>query len=480
MSAGVFLRIIQYGSGRSLWEDEAKLALNIIDRGYVELMLPLRFYQVAPLPFLWIERFFYSLIPNPDYALRLFPLLCGIGMLWPLWYVARKISGNESAALWALALAAFNPFSMYYASEIKQYSTDLLWAVVLPALYFRAETLNKKARIGILGLGGVAALFFSYVAVIVLFSLGIHRLWLWYRSKKIEWDYFYVFVIWAVAFGINYFAFIHGHNSRNFILDALGDHFMPLNFWSPDFMKWMGFHLGWIFTKTLHFPKTLGLWVIFLGLFLWGIFYTARQKQYTPLLMCLLPVAVHFMLSALKMYPVAPRLVYYLMPCLLIPIGIGLNFMTEFLREKRLRLYIIPVLMAPLFIGWVIQIPVYNEELKPALKYMEGHHVPGDKIYLYCGAVNTFEYYQKTGFFTAKAEIISGGLYRENPENYINEVSSVGAPLWLVFQHVYPFNKKPDEEDLILEYLTKEYRITDKQLYQKASVYRMVEQDKLN
>ncbi len=51
---GVIIAFIQYVSNKSLWLDEAMLALNIINRDYSELLLPLDSIQVAPILFLLI------------------------------------------------------------------------------------------------------------------------------------------------------------------------------------------------------------------------------------------------------------------------------------------------------------------------------------------------------------------------------------------------------------------------------------------
>jgi len=75
---GIGLSIINVLHLRSLWLDEAMLALNIINKPVVELLKPLNFNQVAPIGFLKIEKIFTILFGNTEkfgfvdngYALR--------------------------------------------------------------------------------------------------------------------------------------------------------------------------------------------------------------------------------------------------------------------------------------------------------------------------------------------------------------------------------------------------------------------------
>lgn len=72
---GVILVLFQLLYNRSLWGDEAKLALNIINKSYLELFQPLDNGQVAPILFLQIEKIFTTIIPNSEIGLRVFPFL---------------------------------------------------------------------------------------------------------------------------------------------------------------------------------------------------------------------------------------------------------------------------------------------------------------------------------------------------------------------------------------------------------------------
>ncbi len=78
---GILLRLRQYFIGRSLWVDEAMLALNIVNRNFAGLLKPLDLDQGAPIGFLLVEKVFNLLLGRNEYSLRLFPLLLGLALV---------------------------------------------------------------------------------------------------------------------------------------------------------------------------------------------------------------------------------------------------------------------------------------------------------------------------------------------------------------------------------------------------------------
>src|SRR4026207_222690 len=80
--AGVSLRLRQYLSGRSMWADEAMLALNIVNRDFSGLLKTLAGNQGAPIGFLLVEKFFNVILGRHELVLRLFPLIAGLAALW--------------------------------------------------------------------------------------------------------------------------------------------------------------------------------------------------------------------------------------------------------------------------------------------------------------------------------------------------------------------------------------------------------------
>ena len=97
----------------------------IAGRFFTGLIHPLAYNQGASLGFL--------MLGVNEYALRLIPLLAGIGSLFLFFAVAKRCLRPEGA-LAALALFAACDSLICYSSEVKQYSTD-----VFVCLYYRSD-----------------------------------------------------------------------------------------------------------------------------------------------------------------------------------------------------------------------------------------------------------------------------------------------------------------------------------------------------
>jgi len=86
---GTILRIVNNLNNSGFWMDEARLALNIIDKSYTQLLQPLDMNQIAPILFLWIEKTLLNFLGNSERSFRLFPLICSILSL-PLFFATAK------------------------------------------------------------------------------------------------------------------------------------------------------------------------------------------------------------------------------------------------------------------------------------------------------------------------------------------------------------------------------------------------------
>ena len=133
MILGLALRLTRYLLRFPLWEDEAMLSANFLDRGYGQLLQPLNYCQVAPPLFLWGQLALTRLLGFNEYALRLLPFLCGLGSLFLFRHVAGRLLQGVSLVL-AVGLFAIAYPMTRYAAEAKPYGCDLLVALAFFAL----------------------------------------------------------------------------------------------------------------------------------------------------------------------------------------------------------------------------------------------------------------------------------------------------------------------------------------------------------
>ena len=142
-------------------------------RGYLDLLLPLEYGQICPILFLWAELTAVKLFGFSEMALRLCPLLCGIGSV----FLFRRVAGRMlegPALLLAMAIFAVSIHPIRHSAEAKPYATDLLMALGLLALaieWFRSP--ERTRWLWMLAGFTPIALAASYPAVLVAGGIGL-------------------------------------------------------------------------------------------------------------------------------------------------------------------------------------------------------------------------------------------------------------------------------------------------------------------
>jgi hypothetical protein len=143
--AGGALIIYQWAVARPLWLDEEMIALNIRERGILALAGPLSLGQSAPYGWLVLQRVVFDLAGGGERALRFVPMLCGLAAIASaLWIGRRWLSPIATGAL-VLTIAAGQWLSYSYV-ELKHYSADACFALLLPALAVWAIEEDRVAR----------------------------------------------------------------------------------------------------------------------------------------------------------------------------------------------------------------------------------------------------------------------------------------------------------------------------------------------
>lgn len=174
---GVLLRVLEYTDQRSLYKDEVSLLENLVGLPILDFHTTLTEEQLAPPGFLVLERVMVRIPVDARWSGRFFPLVCAVASVFWFRRVARDYAAPRAVPI-AQGLFALADWLLYYASEIKQYSTDVLLALIaldLTARIARAEPGGSRrgalVKLAVLGFCGV---WFSYTLVFVLATVGIY------------------------------------------------------------------------------------------------------------------------------------------------------------------------------------------------------------------------------------------------------------------------------------------------------------------
>jgi hypothetical protein len=134
--------------GRPLWVDEEMLALNVRDRTLAELAGPLWLNQSAPFGWLVAERLLMLTLGTSEQAVRLLPIGFGVGMLVAATWVGRRWMTPFGAAV-LVATCALGEWLVFFVLELKHYSGDTFWALLLPALAAASLDASRESPLSV-------------------------------------------------------------------------------------------------------------------------------------------------------------------------------------------------------------------------------------------------------------------------------------------------------------------------------------------
>jgi hypothetical protein len=443
------------------------------------LFEPLDYAQVAPVGFLLAQKAATTLLGGREYALRAFPLACGLLALFQFRRVAdRVLTGwavHFSVGLFALATPL-----IYFSSQVKQYSSDVAAAVVLLLMATdirrRGVTLQRALW---LGLAGAAAAWFSQPALFVLTGIGaallilcvVERDRLAARALAVTW------ILWglsAAAAGIN---FIHRvpPADREFLRWFWADGFMPLPPKTAADLLWLFNKLTWAFGAFGSGPSRLhgGLnyrWsVVFTVVMVVGVWSLFKRRRDVALFITL-PLLLVAGLSAIGVYPFTARLFTFLLPGMLLATAAGA---AHLLSAWPARVsFLSPVLLAilggaPVYAAATALPPYWMQHLRPVLEHVRTRWQPGDGLYVYFGAGQAYRYYAPRLGLPADAVMV-GHCAVGSPRDYLRELDRFRGRqrLWIVASHAH---YEGAELQLILGYLDAIGRRLDQVSYAGSS-----------
>lgn len=445
--------LVQYGYNRSLWLDESLLAINLIQKDYRALLLPLDNNQVAPILFLWIERFFVQFFGPGEMSLRAFPVLGALLSIVLFWSISRKIIPDNATRLLAQALFVLSPSLIYFATEVKQYMADVL---VLLAVY-HALLSSFRYRMAVLGLLGAVSVFLSHAGVLILFTAAIYLFWEpanKHNPVQSRFAAIPVTAMWFVCFSICYVFFIDGHPHKAEMLDYWQQAFPPGDLLSRDFVVWVLKKTVMVFTGIMAFPQEYLLFVPFIGVYVAGVAHLARAKRYALLYLLTFPALLHAVIAYFRVYPFDHRLILYQLPLFVLTVSIGFGAVKDALvRVKGLsRAPLLFLLPAGIYLFQVLRdFPTEREEIKRSIRFMNESIAPGDAVYVYHGAAEAFRYYRQTRRVDFGNPAVFGRRHDGHPAVFAEDLAPFQGRTWVLFSHLNPFQTQA-EAAFILDY----------------------------
>ncbi len=422
---------------RSLFLDEANVALNISERSWLNLLGNLDYGQhFPPLPLLAIKGL-VNCLGNTSFSLRLVSLVVGILSLWVFYLASRKWLIHSWFPLYFMG---FSMFVVRYQTELKQYSIDGLMSVLF--IYF---LINARPNVGrhwwLLGLFVVLGLWSSMPMVFLIVGLGVYSMPLWRVHYK---PLLLIAGLSLASFMVLYLVNLGPSIASDHLQNFHKHHFFQWSFsidaWLHNFKLFEHFIGAWLGSKTVTIVSVFLLMLLgFYRLFridVWALYAVLAVFFSTSLV------------SGFHMYSMIPRLLFFWIPLVLILMALGFDQCWVFLKNRGINKVMAWCLLSLLF---VLPNVVYRsavpsfwkafsiEEPRDVLLEMKAKIQAQDVIYVTKFGRPAFKYY--TQYHRDAIPLANEIIYTEDYRLGIREAmiyrESLEGAIWLFDSHIF-------------------------------------------
>ena len=376
---GMSTRLVQYLHNRSLWLDEAWLALNFKTRDFIGILQHLDYNQSVPPIFLLAVKALYQVFGSSEYVLRFIPFIASLAILLLLWRIAASLM--PASIPFALVLFIGSRTFIRYGSEFKQYTSDTAIALALIGFAITMVGVYPRRRLAQLAAAGAIAVWISHTAIFVLVGIGlvffIDGLW----SKR---DYLLSIVgmgaVWIVSFGLVYILFYRDGVSNSYL-----NTYWSFAFLQPNLTSLFSAVLGVFAFVTSELYLEVGVLVVILFGFGVGLWMLPRRVS----LVLLAPILPTMAASLLHLYPFSHRLVLFMLPgvILIVAVGLGSVWQRVYAHQKLVAAGIAVLLSGLFFIKpYVFDIAEARDALALVHQQDPGAHFYTDDYVYYVGS----------------------------------------------------------------------------------------------
>jgi len=400
---GLVLRLREYTFNRSLFPDEVTLTHDVVGRTFGQLLHVNPNGQAAPIGWLWTSKVATVVFGQHDLTLRLVPFLASVAALLLFPYVGRELVGRWAMPA-ALLLFATSPALIYYASEAKQYSSDVTCTLLALAITLAVHQRRPGPRPALAwALLASGVIWFSQPGILLVALGGAVLALRWLRRPQgLRW-LIVAAVPPLVVLGIDYVVVLRDQAASTLLKNywAAGSPPAPLQLRSAS---------SWLYrdvNDALGDPGHLAHPVLVLTLCAVGaLVLVSRRAWRWPTLLLLSPLLIAVIVGVARVYPLRQRLALYLLPLVYLLMCSGLRVLDQALRP-RLRVWgqgavaavvavALGVTAGPGFSRGVqvLARPLDHSAGRQALQFIADHYRKGDAIYReYPWAVVDYSYY---------------------------------------------------------------------------------------
>ena len=319
---GVALYGHQWAAARPLWLDEEMIALNIRDRRFFDLTGALWLGQSAPLGWLMAQRVMILVAGASELTLRIVPALFGMLTVAAAFWIGRRWLEPVAAAVLTL-LCTFSVYLFHYPFEVKHYSADTFWGLLLPGLaawvvdHDRAAV--RSGRAVVWWVAAAAGHWFANGALLVTPACALVLLVLiWRRDGMAAARRFALLgLIWLASFGLHYQLSIRYTHQSHFLRDYWAEHLPPPKAAPTDRITWVANRIE----RLAENPGGTRMWIPLWLSVIAGI-AVARSRS-LALVFAFVPLSA-LVLGGLGIIPLYERFTIWMAPALYI--GIALVF----------------------------------------------------------------------------------------------------------------------------------------------------------
>ena len=345
MLFGIGTMIWRWSVGQSLWLDEEMIARNIRDRDFRQLAGTLDHNQSAPLGWLWAQRGIVRICGTDERALRLVPLLFGIGTLLAAWLIARRLFGTVGTCA-VVSFLAVNHSILRYAEQVKQYTSDVFWVLLLLGLAIRCLRAPDHPRRSLLFWSSAAiACVFSTGAILatpciglILVAAGAGR-GRWRPALRTALPG----LIWLIAVAVHYWFALRFALGNETLADYWAGGYPERDAGAARTVDWYQNRLDALALDPLSLDppslepgRTAGPWFFFVSDVFWalvliGVLVAAYRHRWAGGLL-VAPVLGGAVLAWLRMVPLTGRMAMWLIPPLVLAFGYAVDGLARAVR----------------------------------------------------------------------------------------------------------------------------------------------------